>query len=47
VADEVKRYGKLTVLPTKMNPDPPMDDELLRKTGESNQALFHLGTNTR
>ena len=33
VAEEVKRYGKLTVLPTKMNPDLVMGDELLKKTG--------------
>jgi adenine-specific DNA-methyltransferase len=30
VAEEVKRYGKLTVLPTKMNPDLAMGDELGR-----------------
>ena len=36
VAEEVKRYGKLTVLPTKMNPDLAMSDELLKKTGASN-----------
>ena len=33
VSEEVKRYGKLTVLPTKMNPDLAMGDELLKKTG--------------
>jgi adenine-specific DNA-methyltransferase len=33
VAEEVKRYGKLTVLRTKMNPDLAMGDELLKKTG--------------
>jgi adenine-specific DNA-methyltransferase len=32
----VKRYGKLTVLPTKMNPDLAMGDELLKKTGAGN-----------
>jgi adenine-specific DNA-methyltransferase len=36
VAEEVKRYGKLTVLPAKMNPDLAMGDELLKKTGVGN-----------
>jgi adenine-specific DNA-methyltransferase len=36
VAEEAKRYGKLTVLPTKMNPDLVMGDELLKKTGVGN-----------
>jgi adenine-specific DNA-methyltransferase len=36
VAEEVKRFGKLTVLPTKMNPDLAMGDELLKKTGAGN-----------
>ena len=36
VAEEVKRYGKLTVLPTQMNPDLVMGDELLKKTGAGN-----------
>jgi adenine-specific DNA-methyltransferase len=36
VAEEVQRYGKLTVLPTKMNPDLAMGDELLKKTGAGN-----------
>ena len=36
VAEEVKRYGNLTVLPTKMNPDLVMGDELLKKTGAGN-----------
>jgi adenine-specific DNA-methyltransferase len=36
VTEEVKRYGKLTVLPTKMNPDLAMGDELLKKTGAGN-----------
>ena len=36
VAEEVKRYGKLTVLPAKMNPDLAMGDELLKKTGAGN-----------
>jgi adenine-specific DNA-methyltransferase len=36
VGEEVKRYGKLTVLPTRMNPDLSMGDELLKKTGAGN-----------
>jgi len=36
VAEEVKRYGKLTVLPANMNPDLAMGDELLKKTGAGN-----------
>lgn len=36
VAEEVKRYGNLTVLPAKMNPDLAMGDELLKKTGAGN-----------
>jgi len=36
VAEEAKRYGKLIVLPTKMNPDLAMGDELLKKTGAGN-----------
>ncbi len=36
VAEEVKRYGKLTVLPVRMNPDLAMGDELLKKTGAGN-----------
>jgi adenine-specific DNA-methyltransferase len=36
VGEEAKRYGKLTVLPTKMNPDLAMGDELLKKTGTGN-----------
>jgi len=36
VSEEVKRYGKLIVLPTKMNPDLAMGDELLKKTGAGN-----------
>jgi len=36
VSEEIKRYGKLTVLPTKMNPDLAMGDELLKKTGAGN-----------
>ncbi len=36
VAEEAKRYGKLTVLSVKMNPDLSMGDELLKKTGAGN-----------
>jgi adenine-specific DNA-methyltransferase len=36
VSEEAKRYGKLIVLPTKMNPDLAMGDELLKKTGAGN-----------
>jgi adenine-specific DNA-methyltransferase len=36
VSEEIKRYGKLTVLPCRMNPDLTMGDELLKKTGAGN-----------
>jgi len=36
VSEETKRYGKLTVLAAKMNPDLAMGDELLKKTGAGN-----------
>jgi adenine-specific DNA-methyltransferase len=36
VAEEAKEYGKLVVLPTRMNPDLAMGDELLKKTGAGN-----------
>jgi adenine-specific DNA-methyltransferase len=36
VSEEAKRYGKLTVLATRMNPDLSMGDELLKKTGAGN-----------
>jgi adenine-specific DNA-methyltransferase len=36
VNEEVKEYGSLTVLPTRMNPDLSMGDELLKKTGAGN-----------
>ncbi len=35
VSEEAKRYGELTVLPTRMNPDLTMGD-LLKKTGSGN-----------
>jgi hypothetical protein len=36
VSEEAKRYGKLVVLPAKMNPDLAMGEELLKKTGAGN-----------
>ncbi len=36
VSEEAKRYGKLTVLAARMNPDLAMGDELLKKTGSGN-----------
>jgi len=36
VSEEAERYGKLTVLPTKMNPDLSMGDKLPKKTGTGN-----------
>lgn len=36
VAEEAKRYGKLTVLTARMNPDLAMGDELLKKAGSAN-----------
>jgi adenine-specific DNA-methyltransferase len=40
VAEEAKRYGKLTVLPARMNPDLSMGDELLKKTGAGNLFMI-------
>jgi adenine-specific DNA-methyltransferase len=36
VSEEAKRYGKLTILMARMNPDLAMGDELLKKTGAGN-----------
>ncbi|MFC1905217.1 site-specific DNA-methyltransferase [Chloroflexota bacterium] len=36
VSEEAKRYGKLTILVTRMNPDLAMGDELLKSTGAGN-----------
>ena len=36
VSEEAKRYGKLAILITRMNPDLSMGDELLKKTGSGN-----------
>ncbi len=36
VSEEAKRYGKLNVLPTRINADLQMGDEFLKKTGTGN-----------
>lgn len=36
VLEEARRYGTLTVLPTRINPDLQMGGELLKKTGSGN-----------
>jgi len=36
VSEEAKRYGKLTVLPARINADLQMGDEFLKKTGAAN-----------
>lgn len=36
VNEEARNYGKLIVLPVKMNPDLAMGDDLLKKTGSGN-----------
>lgn len=36
VSEEVKRYGRLTVLPVRMNADLAMGQDLLKKTGAGN-----------
>jgi adenine-specific DNA-methyltransferase len=36
VGEEARKYGRLTVLPTRMNADLSMGDELLKKTGAGN-----------
>ena len=36
VSEEARRYGKLTVLVARMNPDLAMGDDLLKKTGAGN-----------
>ena len=40
VSEETKRYGRLVVLPVKMNPDLAMGDELLKKTGAGNLFMI-------
>jgi adenine-specific DNA-methyltransferase len=37
---EAKRYGRLDVLPVKMNPDLAMGDDLLKKTGAGNLFMI-------
>ena len=40
VSEEAKRYGRLTVLPAKMNPDLSMGEDLLKKTGAGNLFMI-------
>ncbi|BBL77518.1 site-specific DNA-methyltransferase [Methylomagnum ishizawai] len=40
VTEEAKRYGKLVILPVKMNPDLAMGDDLLKKTGSGNLFMI-------
>jgi adenine-specific DNA-methyltransferase len=40
VSEEAKRYGKLQVLTTRMNPDLSMGDDLLKKTGAGNLFMI-------
>jgi len=40
VSEEAKRYGKLVVLPTRINPDLQMGDALLKKTGAGNLFMI-------
>ena len=40
VSEEAKRYGRLTVLTTRMNPDLAMGDDLLKKTGAGNLFMI-------
>ena len=40
VSEEAKRYGKLMVLPARMNPDLAMGEELLKKTGSGNLFMI-------
>jgi adenine-specific DNA-methyltransferase len=40
VGEETKRYGKVTVLIARMNPDLAMGDELLKKTGAGNLFMI-------
>jgi adenine-specific DNA-methyltransferase len=40
VSEEAKRYGKLMVMPTRMNYDLTMGDELLKKTGAGNLFMY-------
>ena len=38
--EEARQYGKLVVLPVKMNPDLAMGDDLLKKTGAGNLFMI-------
>ncbi len=40
VSEEMRKYGKLTVLLARMNPDLAMGDELLKKTGAGNLFMI-------
>ena len=40
VSEEAKKYGALTVLPTRMNPDLAMGGDLLKKTGSGNLFMI-------
>jgi adenine-specific DNA-methyltransferase len=40
VSEEAKRYGKLMVMPTRVNYDLTMGDELLKKTGAGNLFMY-------
>jgi adenine-specific DNA-methyltransferase len=40
VSEEAKRYGKLMVMPTRMNYDLTMGDDLLKKTGAGNLFMY-------
>ena len=40
VSEETRRYGSLTVLPARMNPDLAMGEELLKKTGAGNLFMI-------
>jgi adenine-specific DNA-methyltransferase len=40
VSEEAKRYGKLLVLPTRINPDLAMGGDLLKKTGSGNLFMI-------
>jgi adenine-specific DNA-methyltransferase len=40
VGEEAKNYGRLIVLPVRMNPDLSFGDELLKKTGSGNLFMI-------
>ena len=40
VSEEAKKFGALTVLPTRMNPDLAMGGDLLKKTGSGNLFMI-------